>query len=227
MWSGTRDMIIGRHEFYVQQVKQRVLSQFQDIEGEANRHAESEYQRLGSMPGSEHSDMSQIAEVAGDRAQERYGLLADLKKQQLLGALAGMYHQWDKDLRDFLEREFQTYYQSSDVEKVVWKSNVSNLLGLLCDQGWDCRGAGFFPLIDACRLVVNVYKHGKGASLKDLDARYPEYLNRPLSGLLAEETLFAHMTDHEWLEVSEEQFDVFADAFRSFWKEFPERLSLN
>lgn len=37
----------------------------------------------------------------------------------------------------------------------------------------------YFPKLDACRLVVNVYKHGKGTALNQLRSRYPEYLADP------------------------------------------------
>ena len=56
----------------------------------------------------------------------------------------------------------------------AWRRNV---LDLLNDFGWDCRSLPSFSKIDACRLVVNVYKHGKGPSLEDLAKRYPEYLD--------------------------------------------------
>lgn len=106
MWSGTRRSLLARHDFYVEQVKARVLSHFEgDLSEEAERYTDEEYERLGSMYGGEDSDMAAIAETAIERGQEFYGLLSDLKKQTMLGALAGLYHQWDKDLRDFVEQE--------------------------------------------------------------------------------------------------------------------------
>jgi len=49
MWSGTRRRIIGRHDFYVEQVRARVLAQFRNIEAEAERYAESGHDRLDSF----------------------------------------------------------------------------------------------------------------------------------------------------------------------------------
>ncbi|MCQ4437932.1 hypothetical protein NO135_23300, partial [Clostridioides difficile] len=51
---------------------------------------------------------------------------------------------------------------------------------LLESFGWPLRTTDYFRTLDACRLVVNVYKHGKGKSLDDLRARFPEYLDDPL-----------------------------------------------
>jgi hypothetical protein len=226
MWVGQRRLVLERHDFYVEQVKARVLAQFQDVAGEAERHSEAEYERLGSLPGDEGSDMVEIAEIASDKGQVFYSLLSDLKKQMLLGALAGLYHQWDKDLRDFVERELRQHLKPTDAGKIAWDPNVGNVFDMLAEFGWDCRCAAFFRRIDACRLVVNGYKHGKGRSLDDLGTRYPEYLDdgftKGTSWLLAPGYL-----DHEWLSISEPQFDEIADALRQFWVEFPERLYLD
>ena len=175
------------------------------------------------MPGDENSDMSVVAEVAREQGIERYGLLHDLKKQVMLAALAGMYHQWDKELRDFVERELQHGVKPKEVRKIAWSENISDVFDVLKDFGWDPRKLAVFPLIDACRLVVNVYKHGKGRSLEDLAEKHPEFLNQPLRGLVRAD---ASWLDHEWLEVSEAQFRRIADAIEKFWVQFPERLFL-
>src|SRR5690349_6591649 len=114
MWDGVRESILRRHDFYVKQVKERILSQFEDIEDQAENYFKNEYERLGSLPFHEDIDMSEIVEWANGRAQEFYGLLHDLKKQMLFGSLAGMYHQWDKELREFFEMELRHNYKQED-----------------------------------------------------------------------------------------------------------------
>ncbi len=222
MWIGTKAHLLERHDFYVAQIKTRVLSQFQDIEGEAERYREMEYERLAELPGDEDSDMSAIADTAEDRGQDFYGLLADLKKQTILGALAGMYHQWEKDLRLFIERELRHAYEWETVQKIAWDANIGDIFKILEDAGWNVVSLNFFSLIDACRLIVNVYKHGKGTSLTQLSERYPEYLDVPSP--LSE---FARRRlDHDWLSLTDVQFNQIADAMRTFWAAFPERLFL-
>jgi hypothetical protein len=95
MYYRIREHILERHNFYVEQVQARILSQFPDIEGEAEEYANSEYGRLAAAPAREDIDLSDLAEYAHERAIEHYGLLSDLKKQTLLSSIAGMYHQWD------------------------------------------------------------------------------------------------------------------------------------
>jgi hypothetical protein len=66
-----------------------------------------------------------------------------------------------------------------------------------------------------------VHKHGKGQSLNELAASYPQYLRKPFGGLPIGSIM---SLDHEWLELSDSQFDDIATALREFWVSFPERL---
>jgi hypothetical protein len=222
MTFGWRHHLIKRHEFFVRQMRERILAQFSNIEAEAEKYAEEEYERLGSSPASEYDfrDMADKAETANENAIEFYSLLDDLRKQAALSAIAGMYHQWEKDLRKFLELEMRHFFKAGEVVKHVWVKDVGNLFAILKEFGWDCTALAFFPKIDACRLVVNVYKHGKGRSLNELNEKYPEYLSNPIRAF----KFFDGHLDHEWLEVSDTQVSEFAAALREFWTAFPELL---
>lgn len=224
MWNGLRQLILGKHDFYVEQIKMRVLGQVRDVGAEADKFANAEHDRLGSLPSDESTGMDEIAEEAMDRARAFYSLLIDLRKQMLLGALAGLYHQWDKELRDFIERELLQDLSSADVQKAkIWSRSVDSVFDMLARFGWKCRSCAFIPKIEACGLIVNVYKHGKGRSLDDLSNRFPKYLD---DGFTAP-PMASDFVDHEWLSISEEQFEEIAGALRSFWEAFPERLYLN
>ncbi len=223
LWEGTRRSILERHDFYVDQVRARVLEPFADIEGEAVRYADREFERLGKVVNPETSDEGEVAEMANARAQEHYNLLSDLKMQVWLGALAGLFHQWDKDLREFLELELAHYVTRDEAQKLAWPSELSKVFDVLRDFGWDCTVEPFFRDVDACRLIVNVHKHGKGKSLDQLAYRCPEFLRVPFVPSLPGVTI---PLDHEWLAVTAEQFDRLAGALRAFWTAFPGRLFL-
>lgn len=228
MWQGVRQHILQRHDFYVEQVRTKVFSQFHDIEGQAEAFANSEYDRLGSLPANcDDIDMSAIAELANDRAQELYGLLSDLNKQLVLGALAGVYHQWDKDLRDFIERELAHNYETDYVRKIVWDPNIGKVFDILDQFGWDVRAKAWFGDLEACRLIVNVYKHGKGRSLDELTRLYPIYLKNILDEFGGIWATANRDPNHEWLEVSDKEFENLVAALRTFWVEFPESLFLS
>jgi hypothetical protein len=80
----------------------------------------------------------------------------------------------------------------------------------------------FYPLLEALQLVVNVYKHGKGRSLNELSDRYARFVVDPAKAASYGE--WRTTLDHEWLTVTDDQFDEFAAAISDFWSTMPERL---
>ena len=152
-------------------------------------------------------------------------LLSDMKSQTILGALASLYHQWDKTFRDFMEGELTRTYDRDQVTEYAWQPNIGKLFDILEKFNWPVRQAEWFPLVNACRLIVNVYKHGKGRSLDELAENYPEYLKGEGYDIIP---LFKELTtpNHEDLAVTDEEFEKITAAMRRFWVDFPERLFL-
>ena len=222
MWSGAREIFLARHDFYIEQVRVRVLNNFDNMEEEADRVAQEVYDRIGSTYSDGDVDMSVAADTAMEHGLGFYLLLSEMKSQTMLGAVASLYHQWDKTLRGFMERELSHTYDRDEVTKCIWPSNIEELFNLLEEFGWPLRQAQWYPPIKACHLIVNVYKHGKGRSLDELAQNYPQYLKGLFENTT--ETSLPRPPDHEDLEVTDEEFDHIAAALRQFWVEFPERL---
>jgi hypothetical protein len=167
--------------------------------------------------------MGDAADAATDAMHEFYSSLSELKKQMHLGTLAGLYHQWEKNLRDFLEHELNHYLLKEQADKHAWYGDIAKVFDLLNEFGWDCRSAFFWEKLNACRLAVNAYKHRKGASLGELGRNHQEHLKHPFPEKLRS-TRPSSVINYEWLEVSEAQFDEIACALRAFWEHFPDRL---
>lgn len=220
-----RAAVLARHDFYVAEVNGRVLSAFSDIETEAEQYTEAEYERLSRVVDPERWDSADVAEAARDRGIDHYLMLTNLRMQMWLGSLAGLYHQWDKELRAFVERELWHYYERTALASMVWgPGEVGTVLRILRDDfGWDCFQEPFYPDLAACGLIVNVHKHGKGRSLRLLAEQHPEFLRRPYEGM---PKWGPELLEHEWLEISAEQFGRVANSLRSFWTAFPELLDL-
>jgi hypothetical protein len=223
MWSGKRERLQQRHGFYCEQVRIRIFSQFDNIEAEADAHMEKEYDRLGSICSPDEDGGCAAAEMAQSSAVNLYSLLLDLKKQTILGALAGMYHQWEKDLREFIECELR-HDGVLNARKIAWNSRVDDVFDILTTFGWHWRKQSFYSQIEACRRVVNVYKHGKGSSLDRLAETFPEYLDDNFSADKDDIFYSKESLNHEWLSITPEQFNDIAEAISTFWKDFPERL---
>ena len=137
-----------------------------------------------------------------------------------MAALAAIFQQWDKDLRSFLEREVVHDHPREKAEGLAWDEHGGSPFFILRAYGWDCSLEGFSEPLKVCRLIVNVYKHGKGRALNSIGRKYPQYL-RPNHG---RPRIYL---DHSDLIVTPEQYGAFVEAIERFWLCFPERLYLS
>jgi len=216
-----RSVIVERHLFFVREAKSRLLTQFDDIEGEAERYQEDAWQAAMQAPyNGEEPDMGDIADAVTSDAAGHYMLLDEMRKQVRLATTAAMFHQWDKELREYLANEFRHYVETKWIDKNIWNAKTVDIFDMFGEFGWHAKQQTFYPLIDACNLVVNVYKHGKGAALTRLHKTYPRYMSK-LGVQSWTGTLYL---DHRWLEITDSDFDDFAGAFEAFWRAMPERL---
>ena len=223
MWGPFRESLIAGHLFYVEQARKRLLSQFEDIETEADKAAEDWLEKSSSRFDPDRHDLSDFYEAANDAGIEFYTLLSEMRDQTRLSVVAGMFHEWDKQLRDWLVREIQHWHHGDAAALKIWSADFQQIAELLERLGWAINSAAYFQSLDACRLVVNVYKHGKGKSLDDLKVKYPEYLHDPFSGTGGAFSGVKHR-DHTHLKVSDAQFQAFSDAIISFWQGVPENI---
>jgi hypothetical protein len=223
MWSQYRASVIEQHEFYVREARSRLLSRFDDIEADSDKAAEAWLEDSGRWFDPDNDDPGSYYEQANDVGIQHYQMLSDMREQTRLSVVAGMYHQWDKELRDWLVREIQHWHSGDYVRARVWGADFVLIMDLLESFGWPLRTTPYFKSLDACRLVVNVYKHGEGPSLEDLRGRFSEYLHDPFGGDGAGLSDVA-LRDHTALRVNDEQFQGFADAIPAFWREVPENV---
>lgn len=96
LWGPQRSHLIAKLDFYLSQAENRLISQFGDIEGEAEAHAEEVYDRLGATLDPERYDSADAADMARDSSIEHYGMLTDMRRDVHLSVAAGMFHEWKK-----------------------------------------------------------------------------------------------------------------------------------
>lgn len=216
MYGPFRQSLITSHLFYVEQARKRLLSQFEDIEAEAGKAAENWLEQHEDRFDPDRHDPGDFYEAAETAGFEFYGLLSDMRDQTCLSVVAGMFHEWDKQFRDWLVREIRHWHHGDTAAQKVWSADFGQIAELLEDLGWKISSTDYFRQLEACRLVVNVYKHGKGKSLDDLKRTYPEYLDDPFSDV--------EHCDHTQLKVSKDQFQAFSNAIVAFWQAVPENI---
>lgn len=221
-----RQGLLAEHAFYVEQAKARLLSQFDRMKEESEEAAKAYFERVSCFfpPDWDFGDFNQAAE---DKGIEFYGLLFDMRNRTRLGVVAGMFHLWDINLREWLVSQTRRFSHGKNIHKAIWKAKFGEITELLAVLGWDFSAMEWFKLLDAMRLVVNVFKHGDGNSLDDLKANYPEYLYSESTTMRDFFRVPVELMDHSALEVSDEHIDRFSGAISGFWQALPSFMALD
>lgn len=226
MWSGHRAQLIEKHKFYVSQAKKRLLEQFTDdaISADADKAAEEALEWRSQFFDPDRHDPGELEEAAYDDGVWHYQLLSELRDNTRLSIISGFFHEWEKGLRQWIVDEIHHWHQGDVTKSTVWKKNITELFDLLESFPWELRSNPYFKDLDACRLVVNVYKHGDGPSLNELAKSYPDLLDHPLDSMRGQidETWFSQ--SHENLKITDDHLEAFSDAILNFWKDVPENV---
>lgn len=222
MWEPHRQSLIAGHLFYVEQAKKRLLSQFQDINQEADSAADQWLKDHNHHFNPDFHSPGDFEEQAFNAGLEFYELLKEMQNRTRLSVVAGMYHEWDKQLHQWMVDQMRGWCPRSSFELTVWNTSLSEFAELVEPLGWDIRSKSYFAELDACRLVINVFKHGDGPSLQQLKRKYPDFLQDPTADLVGKS--FFDITSHRHLSVSDEHIDAFSDAIVSFWRDVPEDI---
>lgn len=217
-----RDWALGLHRAFVQGVNDKLFPAFENIEAEADKFTEQEYERLGSMPSwGEGPGMDEIAETAEDRGIERYQDLVFVQVQLHALAVAGLYHLWERSLKDFLIRTLGWEGLTDDGRREVQNFRFAKLIDTLTEVGFAVREQSFFDQIEIASLVANACKHGEGPSFERLVEKAPELLRGPHK---IELPFGIPQPDDLWIDA--ETFSKLDSAFTNFWKTMPEYLSI-
>ena len=80
MWGRFRQSLIDGHNFYLEQAQKRLLSQFNNIEDEAEKYAEEWLEKVGSHFDPDRHDPSDFYEQAHEESIAFYQMLDDLRK---------------------------------------------------------------------------------------------------------------------------------------------------
>lgn len=215
-----RARLIEQHQFLFQEGKKRVLAQFTDasLNSEADQIAADSWAQRGKCFDPEIHDEGINAEQAENDGIWRYTLLSGLRDTMRLSLIAAIYHEWDKQLRDWLVQEIKYFpngYNGEAVFDAIWKAPISDIWNLLKGLGFDARKEPYFKSLDTCRLVVNVYKHGPGSSYDDLKKLYPAFTKT--SGNSFGQYYSANID----ILVTDKDVKHFSDSIVRFWNGVP------
>ncbi|HHH9561160.1 TPA: hypothetical protein ACP321_005335 [Pseudomonas aeruginosa] len=220
MREGFRKSLINQHLFYMEEARRRLLSQFEDLNGEAAAAEQSWIKENSSKFDPDRDDAGSFYEESAEAGRECYRLLSDMREQTCLSVAAGIFHEWDKQLRQWVAQEVKRSGFGEAVVAKIWSVNFRDIADLLESISYKVRDKKYFNRLDALRCVVNVYKHGNGNSLKELEKSHPQYILSPyLKGSKVARV------DYTYVKVSDEQLKEFSEAIVDFWKGLPELIS--
>lgn len=150
-------------------------------------------------------------------AQERYKDLLWAKKQVLNIATVGLYHLWEKSIRDFLITELHNFTNAIGKEQ----KNNKKTQDMILRASFITIKEALSPYVELnnsletiaeLSQVVNVLKHGEGNSFYCLMKDYPSLINNNS----------VHI--NEKLEISVERFRHYHKALSEFWNKLPENI---
>ncbi len=96
-WTGYFDTVfVPQIRELVDTLGDRLLPAFDNLEAEAERKSDEEYERLGSLPASEDVDMADLAEKAMDAGVAHYQMMSGLRQGLQNMFAAALYHLYEQ-----------------------------------------------------------------------------------------------------------------------------------
>lgn len=220
MWGRFRKNIIDSHTFYVEQAQKKLLSQFQNVEEEADKFGDEWLKNTSHLFDPERHDPGDFYEQAYEESINFYEMLDDMHSRTLLSIVAGMFHEWEKQLRSWTLKEVSNWQNGEEVKKAICKTNFKSIIDLFESLGWPIQTKSYYASLNKCRLVVNAFKHGEGDALAEIRKSYPELL----VGLENDNLDFIEYSDHTDLKIEITHIDEFSNAITAFWEDVPEYI---
>ena len=206
---------------YVDGFSTRLLPIFDHIEEEASAEADKAWETaMSSQASEENFDPGEFAEAAQEYGIEVYENL-HFTRQQLLGlATAGLYHLWERLLKQFFCKELRGWtIEGRDIHQIMAPANFSSLEQFLSQFGFQLPRQRYYADLCELRLVANVVKHGDGKSCEELQTSTPHLFE----GYNYHFDIFSKADS---LELKPADFTRYAKAVTDFWHTFPENLTL-
>lgn len=217
----TRIAAIKSTNVYRDEFSSRLMPAFDNIDEEANVVAQEVWDAAMSLQynGDEYYDLGMFADSAQEAGMEAFENL-HFVKQQLLGlAVAGLYHLWERTLKQFISKEYRRHRLDEKYVTKLVKMDFNDLSEVLSRFGYDLSKTLHFNILNELRLVANTIKHGDGVSCDALATIAPDLFSQ---GHIS----YKDKPTFDDLELSNSDFTRYANGVEIFWTLFPDKLNL-
>ncbi len=149
-----------------------------------------------------------------------YNMLMNIEKQVTISLSTAMFHQFEKNIRQFLYDQSSDWYVEKPKNSKVWSLKMEDIVVFLKKISNNCEFEFYCEKILEMHIFTNVFKHGDGKSLELLKEKFPHYLVAE-NHLMGDEDCPIDYANHENLKISEDQFSLFSHYISKFWLWFP------
>lgn len=212
-----RNQFIKQITLFVENVENQLIPTFDNIESEAEKVSEKEWNELCSSCYSPDIDPADLAERAEEAGIDQYMMLSGIKQALLNIAATALFHLFEQQVIFLLRREILHPAEKNDVRLMklpVFKERL-NQKGIDVNHfSWD--------VIDELRIVANSVKHAEGKSAIDLRKIRPDLFTHPLAnddgmaiGLIPR--LYMPLAGED-IYVSIDDLNKYRSALVEFWK---------
>jgi hypothetical protein len=210
----------------VDTLRDRLLPAFSNVEAEAKKKAEEEYDRLGSLPARENIDIADLAEKAFDAGLAHYQMMSGLRQGLQNMFAAALYHLFEQQVMLFHRREVLDLAEAEDTK--LFRQSVFR--DRLLRYAIDVKSFMSWPLIDELRLVANTVKHAEGDSAMELHSNRPElFVDPSLAGMPFGDSKRLYRVFQpvmgEDIYVSLDDIGRYANAVEQFWSELSDKMA--
>lgn len=220
MWEPERQEIIRQHDFYLEQAKKRLLSQFDNINQEVKYLENNIYQKAIQNFGPD-DDEAMLYEKIRDDGIYYHMALEEMLTRTRLSIVAGMYYNFDKTIRNWIIKETRFHRPiGEEFNKSIWSPKF-DCIQFFKKFEWDIRKCNFYEDLNLLRLVVNVYKHGYGDSYNVIIKKYSYLINS------ARDHNYCGYSDDIDLNIDETHIELFNNSIKRFWQLIPHNCVLN
>jgi hypothetical protein len=229
--NGLRENLQQPYELYFQTYIDRISPVFDNINQEAEEVAKDTYNNMMMNVGYEDCDPGDFADDAWQSGLDYYENISLMRYNTKLMWISTMYQFWEQQVRRFLHKEMtRSGYKAYDKKQkeIEYKNfciNIGKIKEFFLEFNVDIETLSCWDKVNELRVLANVIKHGPGGSAEDLLKIRPDIFD---SSHVSTNLLDLYQTtlNDVVINISDQDFKMYANALIDFWGELPDRMVL-
>ena len=214
---------------YADTYKNKISPVFSNIEEEAKKIADEQYEEMGRYFNPDYHDAGDFAEQAWEKGLDYFEGMSLMGYNTKLMWCSTLYHFWEQQVRRFIYQEVNRTHRFIDKNKkeIPFEKfcvrGIDDIKEAFSDFNQNLEQLSSWEDINELRLLTNVIKHGAGWSATELEKLRPEFFNNAVLKINLLE-LYRNTLTNIVLSIQDEDFERYCNSLIKFWGELPERM---